>query len=244
MLVSRRISILLAIVSSPAWASAVNASLDLNSLSINPASGTNVLVFAQSLDSLGGLDQNFNTATDATASTSASTTLGNASAAASGLTLTGSVAENVDILAMTAFASAEAQATLSGMFEIPGTTGSVNVTFNASLLVSQILMTDAIGVSASSEATFTLTVPGIQSSPVLSFDNLLSVGPSQTMSYSASPVLTAMVMVPTNTPESFVAALDVENNLVSMVPEPSSLLLTAIGVLALAGRRWRVKRRG
>ena len=54
MLVSRRISILLAIVSSPAWASAVvNASLNLNNFQIVPASGsvmflpgTSVLVFA------------------------------------------------------------------------------------------------------------------------------------------------------------------------------------------------------
>jgi hypothetical protein len=250
---SGRISIVLGIVSAPAWASAVvNASLNLTSFQILPAAGTaiilpgtSVLVFAQAQDSLGGFDQHFNTATDASASTSASTALANASATASALPLSGLVTANLNVPDINAFASSEGQDTLSGTFEITGLTSSVNVTFNAYLLVSQFLMTNADGQSASSEAIFTLTVPNVQSSPVLSFVNPLTIGTNQTISYTASPILTNSLIVPPNTPESFTLFLDMESSGVSMVPEPSSLLLTAAGVLALVGRRFRrVKHQG
>jgi hypothetical protein len=252
MFVSCRILFLLAISSVPAWASAVvNASLTLNNFQILPASGsamflpgTNVLVFAQGLDSLGGLDQEFNTATDAAASTSASTTLGSGSASASAIPLSGIVTENIHIPDITAFDSSEGQDTLSGTFEITGTTGSVKVTFNASLLVNQFLMTNSLGVSANSEVVFTLTVPNIQSGPILSYDNLESIGPSQTTSFSASPMLSATFTVPSNTLESFTFALNADGPpTVSKIPEPSSLLLTAAGALALAGYRFRRPRR-
>ncbi len=249
-----RISIFLGIIPSPAWASAVvNASLNLNNFQIIPASGTvmilpgvNALVFGQSLDSMGGLDQHFNSVTDGTTSVSAMTALGNGSASASALTLTGSVTENISIPDITALASSEGQVTLSGMFEITGTSSSVNLTFSASLLINQFLMTDAAGLSANSEATFTLTTPDIQSSPILSFDKLLSIGPGQTTSYSASPTLSATFNVPANIQLPFYLALDVDGPpTVSEIPEPSTLLLSAAGVLAVAGRRfWRVKRHG
>lgn len=102
MAVSLHIPMLLGIVSLPAWASAVvNTSLSLTVFQIVLASGTvtilspvNSLIFAQAQDSLGGLDQNFNSVNDMPTSTSAATSPANASAAASAADLTGSATAN------------------------------------------------------------------------------------------------------------------------------------------------------
>jgi hypothetical protein len=253
MLVSRRFLVLLAAISAPAWATAVvNTSLDLTSFQILPASGTlNILspvtafVFAQALDSTGASDQNTNSVNDAATSVSALTSLANATATASALTLTGSVTANGNVPnGLTAFSTSEGEALLSGMFEITGVTGPVSVNIIAALSINQLVMTSGNGQAAASETTLTLTLPDISSSPILSFDNPLSIGAGGSMNSVASPTLTTTVVLPSNTPLSFDLALDGEYpNGVNIVPEPSSLLLTAAGVLAVIGRRLRPKHR-
>jgi hypothetical protein len=227
-----RLWCVLAVVSAPTWADVtVNTSLG-SLLQIDPAAGTvNYLssttgsTFAQALDSLGGFDQN---------ASFAFTTLANASGGVSIPTLGATTTANVGIPGINAFASSEGQATLSGVFDITGVTGPVSVTFNAVLTDNQFLQANQFGVFGSSESIYSLTLPDIQSSPVLFFDNLLTIGTSQTFAYAASPVLTTSLILQPNTNYSFVAAADAESYGVDSTPEPSSIALL-ITVLCGAG---------
>jgi hypothetical protein len=239
----RRLAVLLAAVSAPDWADAVvDTSLNV-SLQINPASGTvtypsstTASVFAQALDGLGGFDQTFDNMAGALAQTMAATTLANGNAAANGAAPFGSpVAANILIPGLNTWASSEGQGTLSGVFEITGTSGPINVTFNVRLTDDQFLQTDPSGLSGSSESIFTLTLPDIQSTPILSFDNLLTVtGPNQTQSYDPSPMLlTTSLLLQPNMPYSFVAASDTESYAVDSAPEPPSFTLPLIGLALL-----------
>ncbi len=245
------LSITLGLTSAAVRADAiVNSSLSLVQMQIIPAQGSLLILsgvtastFAQALDSLGGLDQQFSSVTDAATSISASTALGNASASASATALTGSVTANIDFPNAGAFASTEGQSVLSGTFEITGTTGSVSVDFTAFLSLSLLLQTTGLGESAVSEASFTLTLPDIGPNPVLSFDNLPSIGSDQTLNQTLSPTLTQSLMVPADTPESFTIALDTDPTASSTTPEPPSLLLAALGMSCLAGFRARRRAR-
>jgi PEP-CTERM motif len=230
----------MAAVSAPGWADAVvNTSLDLTNFTIVPSSGTvtyssptSASVFAQALDGLGGSDQTFNNMTGSLAQTMAETTLANGNASANGAPpFDSAVDANILIPGLNTFASSEGQGTLSGVFEITGTTGPVNVTFNVDLTDDQFLQTDLSGLSGSSQSIFTLTLPDIQSAPVLSFNNLLTVtGPNQTQPYVASPMLTTSLLLQPNVQYSFVAAPDAESYAVDSTPEPSSITLALIGL--------------
>jgi hypothetical protein len=91
--------------------------------------------------------------------TMAATTLANGSAADNGVPPFGSpVAANILIPGLNTWASSEGQGTLSGVFEITGTSGPVNVTFDVSLTDYQFLQTNPSGVSGSSQSIFTLTL--------------------------------------------------------------------------------------
>jgi hypothetical protein len=123
-----------------------------------------------------------------------------------------------------AFASTEGQSVLSGMFEITGATGSVSVDFTAFLALSLYLQTTGSGQSAVSEASFTLTLPDISSNPVLSFDNLPSIGPNQTLNQSMNPTPTTSLTVPAGTELSYYIALDMDpTGVSSAIPEPGKL---------------------
>lgn len=229
----------------------VSSSLNLTQFQITPAAGSVVILpgvsvsaFAQALDSLGGFDQQFNSAIDAAISASAATALANASGTVSGVDLTGSVTGGITIPDIEAFASAEGQAMLSGMFEITGTTGNVDVTLTAILATSQSLLTAGFGQSATSEVTYTFLIPDIESVPVLFYDNLLTIGPDQSLDQSSNPTQTITLSLPANTPLAFVQFLDdepsgVNLNPVSPVPEPSSLLFlfSGLGLLAFSRHR-------
>jgi hypothetical protein len=227
----------MAAISAPGWADAVaNTSLDI-SLQIDPSSGTvtypsptNASVFAQALDGLGGSDQTFN---NMGALTMAGTTLANGNASANGAPpFDSAVDANILIPGLNTWASSEGQGTLSGVFEITGTTGPVNVTLDLSLTDDQFLQTDSSGLSGSSQSIFTLTLPDIQSPPILSFNKLLTVsGPNQTQSYDPSPMLlTTSLLLQPNVQYSFVAATDAESYAVDSAPEPSSITLVLIGL--------------
>ena len=224
-----------------AWADLiVTTAISLNQLQILPANGS--LVFlpgvlasaaAQAQDSLGGNDAQSNTVIDDATSASAMTALANANAAASAMALTGSAASGVNIPQITAFASSGANGapfgSLFGQFEIVGATGPVSVKLKALLDYTQSLSTTGGGVSASSEAIFSLLLPDINGSPVLFFDNLLIIGPNDSMSTLGTPTLSASMLLDPNTPYYFIAEVDSESSGLSQVPEPSSLDLLLTG---------------
>jgi hypothetical protein len=223
----------------------VSSSLDLSQLQIVPTEGTveflspwTAQVFVQAQDSLGGLDQHFNSVNDSATSASASTALANASGAASFQSLGASAASGVNIPDISANASSSSNGSfpgsLSGTFEIVGATGPVTVVFKAPLMVNQFLSANGAGISASSEVIFNLLSPDINGgSPLLFFDNPLSIGPNDSISFAASPMLTDSVTLQPNTPYFLIAEVDAESSGLSAVPEPSFLLLIALGLSVL-----------
>ena len=230
----------MAALSAPGWADAVvNTSLNLASLQIDPSSGkviypspTSASVFAQAEDGSGGY-QAFDNMTGAL--TMAATALANGNAAANGAPPFGSpVGANILIPGLDTWASSEGQGTLEGLFEITGTTSPVSVTFDVSLTEDQLLQTDPFGLYGTSTSTFTLTLPDIQSTPILplSFSKLLTVtGPNQAESYNpGSILLTTSLLLHPNVQYSFVAATDAESYAVDSTPEPASITLAFIGL--------------
>ncbi len=236
----------------------VNTSLSLTSLTITPSLGGDSgsvqiqpgvygPVFAGVSDSLGDLDTEFNFNFDGPASTSASVPLAGAGAAADGSLLTASATSGVNIPGLNANAATNpnANAQLSGTFEIVDTTNTgtvpVSVLFSAALATNQSLSTDLQGISASSEVTFQFSLPDIPAVPFLSYDNLLTIGPGQSESTTASPTLSGSTTLLTNTPYSFFLETDSESSGVdSVIPEPSSLFLVIAGLALVAAiRAWR-----
>jgi len=229
----------------------VNNSLSLSGLQITPASGSVQLqagfaasAFAEAEDSLGGFSQQFTTVNDGATSASAATTLANASAAASVPGLTASTSGGVNIPEINAFAESTANGgpgSLIGSFEIVGTSGAVSVQFAAPLMGSQSLSTIGGGRFATSEIAFNLLLPAVSSSPLLVYDNPLSIGPNSTLNFTYSNTLTASVMLQADTPYLLIAEVDPDSSGLNSTPEPSLFALTALGlcVLLVARRRLR-----
>jgi hypothetical protein len=234
----------------------VNSSLSLTHLQITPSLGTDSgfvqiqpgvygPVFAGVYDSLGELDTEFNFNIDGPASISASVSLASASAAADGSLLTASAISGVNVPDITANAATDpnANAQLSGTFEIVDTTNTgtnpVDVLFSAALAASQSLVTTAYGNESSSEVTFQFSLPDIGAVPFLSYDNALNFGSNQSVSVSSSPTLSASTTLMTNTPYTFSLETDSESDGGSMTPEPASMFLAAAGLAALAAGRAR-----
>jgi len=225
------------------WADVVvTTQLGLAQLQINPNTGTLMILppvtastFAQALDSNGDFSQSDDNPANA------ATAFANGSGAASVSDLTGSVSANINLPdGFDGFASSAGDAVLFGVFEISGTgsTDPVNVTFNASLSINQFLQTIDFGQFASSETIFTLLLPDLSPDPVLFFDNPLTIGANDLLSYSDSPTLTTSMFLQPDTPYTFVASLDAESSGVNVTPEPSSLglALTLLGLMAVLGR--------
>jgi len=228
----------------------VTTSINLTHLQVAPGfgsfqvqppftAGANV----QASDSLGGSSSQFNNVDDSSTSASAATALANASAAASVPALTANASSGVHI-GLLASASSSAQGALGpafgvgqGFFEIfdsltPGA-NPVSVTFKATLNINQFLHTDAFGITASSETIFQLILPDLPNQPLLFFDNPMTIGSSNTASFASSPTLTGTVTLNTNTPYTLIAEVDSESSGLNSVPEPSLVLIDALGLVAL-----------
>jgi hypothetical protein len=221
----------------------VSTSVDLTQIQIVPASGSveflspgTAQVFAQAQDSLGGLDQNFDSVSDSSTTLSVSTAVANAGGTASFPTLSAVATSGVILPNIAAFASSSSNGSfpgsLSGSFEIIGTAGPVSVQFKAPLVIDQSLSTHEGGISASSETIFNLVSPDINNgSPLLFFDNPLTIGPNTSTSFTQSPTLTDSVTLQPDTPYFLIAGVDAESSGLS-APEPSFLVIFALGLFA------------
>jgi hypothetical protein len=104
---------------------------------------------------------------------------------------------------------------------------------------AQSLTTFADGLSASSEVTFFLNLTDFYgnplqnfASPLLYFDDPLSIGPNSALSDASTPTLTASVMLQGDTPYYLYTEADIEvYGATAPTPEPSSLLLMFSGLI-------------
>jgi hypothetical protein len=218
-----------------------NSSLSLTQFQILPSSGSirflspvTATGFAQTQDSLGGLDQQSNTIDDAAALAAASTTLANANAAASAPARTASAVTGVNLSGIDASSSSTARSGLSGAFEIVGASSPVDVLFEVLLAYIQSLTTTDGGQSATSELSFSLTLD--DGDQPLFFDNILPAAPDSTISTSSSPQLNGAATLDPNTEYSFILKLDSETS-GRNTPEPSTIFLAISGLITLAVRR-------
>jgi hypothetical protein len=89
--------------------------------------------------------------------------------------------------------------------------------------------------------TFSVEGPGVDpsSNPILAYVNEPSIGPGVFQSYGSPSPLSDTLSLSANTEYSFDASLDAESDGISISPEPSSLslVLPAVGLLAVLGRR-------
>jgi hypothetical protein len=184
------------------------ADLDLLNFTITPASGTstilpgvNIATFAQALDSAGGFDQGSASGVDVFTATAAFATYSNGLANGIGPNLFGSVESEVGLPNLfNGFASSVGQTVWMGSLEITGATASVSTILDATLGNSQDVFTNGTGLAGTPETIFTLVLLDIQTSPLLFFDSLLSVGPNQQLSSKVTPTLTTSVLLLANTP--------------------------------------------
>jgi hypothetical protein len=242
----------------------VNTSISLTNLQILPASGTLDLLspltasaYASVFNSLGGADSQFNTIDNGATSASASTAYATANTAASATALTTSASNAVNLPGIDATAGTVgpgpygslcggnvAPCFNAGGFEIMDSSGAknpVSVVFNSTLSYSQLLVTNAYGLSASSEVIFQLDLPDI--GQMLFLDNPLSIsGPNQNAVAAGNPVLSMSTTLVTNTVYSLFIEADAESSGVdSRTPEPSSIFLAAAGLAMLLATRARLR---
>jgi hypothetical protein len=230
----------------------VNSTLNLTQLQILPASGSvqflsplTAAAFVNAQDSLGNADSNFDSQDGGTAAVSAAALLASAAASADSPNQHAGTSSFVNIPQIQAAANSTAQGALLGVFQIVGASGPVSVVLSAALSGNQTLMTDAQGLSGTSELIFTLLLPDLSDSPVLFMDNLLQVGSSQSLSSPLSKTLTATVLLDANTSYFLITQADSESSGTN-APEPSSrwLLATLITGVFLFRRHRASGRRG
>ena len=215
-----------------------NSSIQLQSLTVTPASGSIVLSpaaqsFAQAQNSLGELVSNSDSG--ATANSSAVVRWANGSGSADSISRTASTSANVNIPNATGAANSVGRASLfDTSFSITGTTGPVSVQFSATLPYMQSLMTDIYGVQATSEVIFNLTIDG---SAVLFLDSPLVVGPGMSLSTSGSPTLTNSMTLTAGQAYDLFLEIDSESSGINATPEPATLSLLAGGALLAVTRR-------
>lgn len=228
----------------PAGATATaNSSLQLESLTITPASGSVVFSptaqsFAQAQNSLGELVTNFDTGV--TASSSATVTWVNASGSADSISQTGSALANVNIPgSFVGAASSVGRGVLYDFsFSITGTTGIVSVQFGAMLNSAQSLMTDALGLQATSEVIFDLTIDG---QTLLFTDSPFTIGPSQSFTAGGPVNLNSTMDLTAGQTYNLYLELDAESSAIN-TPEPATLSLLAGALVPLLYRRLRPSR--
>jgi hypothetical protein len=227
--------------SHPAQATAIATSdITAFNLTLAPDSGAiafDVFIadaFAQAQNSLGELDQQFDSQFGAPAAATALVTWATADA------LTGEVdwSANTDVsLPGTGpnAASSVGQAIWSNTFTVTGGTGSVDVEFSADLNGLLSLMTDAGGQLAETQTIFTLLLDG----EIALFDNRLrSIGASDSVNEPFAVTLSASRALVFDTPYSLILRVDSESRGINAVPvpEPATLTLFCLGA-GLAGAR-------
>jgi hypothetical protein len=245
--------LVIAAASFPAQAqSSASGSLDLDSLTITPVSGTisgwtgwSLNALSTTLNSDGGFSQNFDfessptvTATTsalvayASASTTATATSldnsgisGNASGS---ILIPGGINESASVSGGNGnYGSLEASFTLSA---------ASSVSFDAIISAAQAMQTDAGGQVLENELTLNLNVDG---TPVVFYDNPLTLGPSSTYSSSLTDQpYDGTVALAAGSHDLYIELDDEQQVLETVVPEPSTclLLLMTLG----AGLAWKM----
>lgn len=227
----------------------VESSIQVLQLQILPTVGTvnfvspwtaNVSVSAE--DSVSGASAKSGSQDDGSESLSVGTAYasasGTASTASTPYSANATSGVNIPNLGASAssFSNGDPEFSAFGEFEITGTTGPVNVVFQAPLSINQSVTTTGGGLAARSEVIFTLLSPAFTSggsNTLLSFDNILSIGPSDHQSLTTSPTeATGMISLDANTPYFLGAAVDAESFGVS-TPEPSFFVATGLGLTVL-----------
>jgi hypothetical protein len=171
-----------------------------------------------------------------------------ATASTNAPTLTSDNLAVAELFAVPGSAAAKATSTLTGSFEIMGTSAPASLNVFASLqVVENFAEADVFGLSASTEAIFSLSLSN-GDKPV-AFDNLVSVGPDQQKEFSVNETLTGSAMLLPGTPYSFTAVEESDASVTNgaALPEPSYLFLSIMllsGLLAARAARSRFRSAG
>jgi hypothetical protein len=213
-------------------------SISFSNLGIDASSGTvqfldvwSSQAFAQGQNSLGEIDQEFNSNTGSNSTITAAVTYAGASGTAVVAPLSGGASSYANIPgAINAEADSTGIGNLSNFFEITGGTGSVDVTFSVLIDSSNSVTTDQLGVLAYSETDFGLEVNG---SPAIATYQVLAVGPSSTTSSTFAVTLSNTVPLNFGSTYSLVAQADSESQAIDTTPEPATASLAFIGLAAL-----------
>jgi len=228
------------------WARAtisVDATSSFNSVTINPTSGTidYLIPMQSSAYAQAGGNAQYNSV-DPSVATISDVPVPGGSAMGTGTGSAGSStgssrATGYMPLTTAGFDTSTGRGSINGEFEITGVSGPVNVNFSAMITGGLNLSSDGYGVFGQGETDFSLSVDG---DPVLFFDQILSIGPYQTMIATNSQMLTGSMTLTAGIPYFFVGEADAEtevvNSNVQAVPEPAQVLsaLVVVGLVMLA----------
>ncbi len=138
------------------------------------------------------------------------------------------------------WASSLGRGTLINEFIITGGMGTVDVDFSVDIAGEMHVKTDECGVLAETEIIFAMELDG---DPILFFQDMLSIGPNSELQKSISlSLLAENVSLEFDTPYFLLLEVDSESvGIVEPIPEPSTMVLTLVGLGALVG--FAVKRR-
>lgn len=224
-----------------AWSATISqSSLQLQSLTITPSSGAIMFAptaqsFAQAQNSQGDLISDFQSGATANSSVGVTWAAGNGSADSSSEEASAFANLNIPTSGEAAASSVGRGTLYDFNFQITGTTGSVPVNFSAMLPFAQLLMTDSLGLEASSEIMFELSIDG---NLVLFSDSPMSIGSSSSASTSGIWNLSNSVDLTAGQSYELYIELDGESSGKS-TPEPSALYLLGSAVLPILCRRLR-----
>jgi hypothetical protein len=233
--------LVIAAASFPAQAqSSASGSLDLDSLTITPVSGTisgwtgwSLNALSTTLNSGGGFSQNFDfeSSPTVTATTSALVAYASASTTATATSLDNSGISGNASGSILIPGGINESASVSGG---NGNYGSLEASFTLS--AAQAMQTDAGGQVLENELTLNLNVDG---TPVVFYDNPLTLGPSSTYSSSLTDQpYDGTVALAAGSHDLYIELDDEQQVLETVVPEPSTclLLLMTLG----AGLAWKM----
>ena len=233
----------------PVSATAIaTGSISVTNFTITPASGTvsfggpwTANAFAQAQNSLCGCDSEFNSSIGGTAQADAAVMFaqGHALADAVSLNLFASAATNVSGAGDMA-ANATGQPELfNNTFSITGGTGPVNVTFSATVDITQFLFTDMAGVSALSGVSYALSLDGQN---VLFMSSFNQIGSNASWSNNFSGTMSATVTLNFDEFHTVDSASDTDE-MSHDTPEPPTGMLALLALSVPMVRRFLVAAR-